>query len=114
MQIELTQRHIALERYHALSMTDAAGAQVEVRTGRVWLTMDGDARDIFLAPGDTHAVERNGLTLISAIQPSVVRVQPPRPRSSAWKRGLARVWEWLQSSGEARARAALRRGIHLT
>ena len=112
MQIGLTQANIALERYHALSMTDAAGALVEVRTGQVWLTMDGDARDIFLAPGDSHAIQRDGLTLISAMEPSVVRVQPPRRRATAWKRGLERVWGWLVSAGEARARASLRRGIH--
>jgi len=114
MQIALTQASITLERYHALSMTDAAGAEVEVRTGQVWLTMDGDARDILLAPGDTHAIQRDGLTLISAIEPSVVRVQHPLPQPSAWSRWLERVWEWLRRAGEARARAALKRGIYLT
>ena len=114
MQIALTQKNIALERNHALSITDAAGAEVEVRNGQVWLTMDGDTRDIFLAPGYTHAIERDGLTLISAIQPSVVRVEPPRPQPSVWNRWLARVWNWLCSAGEARARAALKRGIYLT
>lgn len=112
MQIELTQANIALERYHAMSMTDAVGVQVECRTGQVWLTMDGDARDIFLAPGDAHAIQRNGLTLISAIKPSVVHVQLPRARPAAWKRLLVRVWEWLASAGEARARAYLSRGIY--
>jgi hypothetical protein len=113
MQIALTQNSIALERYHALSMTDAAGVEVECRTGQLWLTQDGDTRDILLAPGDTHAIQRDGLTLISAIKPSVVHVQPARPRPAARRRWLERVWERLVSAGKARARAALRRGIHL-
>lgn len=112
MQIELTQANIALEAHHAMSMMDAIGVQVECRTGQVWLTMDGDSRDIFLAPGDAHSIKRNGLTLISAIEPSLVHVQPPRARPAAWKRWFVRVWDWLASAGEARARAQLKRGTY--
>ena len=112
MQIELTQANIALEAHHALSMTDASGVEVECRTGQVWLTMDGDPRDIFLAPGDAHAIQRDGLTLISAIKPSVVHVQLPQVQPVPWKRWLARAWQWLAGAGEARARAYLRRGIY--
>jgi len=112
MQIELTQANIALEAHHAMSMTDAIGVQVECRTGQVWLTMDGDSRDIFLAPGDAHSIKRNGLTLISAIEPSLVHVQLPRARPAAWKRWFVHAWDWLASAGEARARAQLKRGTY--
>ena len=112
MQIELTQTHIALEARHAMSLMDAVGVQVECRTGQLWLTMDGDSRDIFLAPGDAHSIERKGLTLISAIEPSLVHVQEPRPRPAARKGWIARAWDWLARAGEARAQAYLRRGIY--
>ena len=103
---------LALDAHRALSLKDAAGAEVEVVAGHVWLTMDGDLRDIFLVPGESHSIERRGLTIINAVEPSVVRVEPPRLRPAAWKRFLRSVWDYLVAVGEARARAHLRRGVH--
>jgi DUF2917 family protein len=112
MQIGLRQANIALEARHAMALTDAAGAEVEVLTGQVWLTTDGDSRDIVLQPGNAHAIGRNGLTLINAIEPSLVHVQPPRARPAAWKRWLGNVWDGLVAAGEARVRARIERGIY--
>jgi hypothetical protein len=112
MQVELRQANIALDAHRALSLTDAVGAEVEVVAGHVWLTTDGDLRDIFLAPGEAHSIERPGLTIINAVEPSVVHVQPPQPRPAAWKRWLRNAWDVLVSAGEARARARMRRGIY--
>lgn len=112
MQIELRQANITLGPRHAMALTDAAGAEVECLTGQVWLTMDGDRRDIFLEPGDAHSIERDGLTLVNAIEPSVLHVQPPRAQPAAWKQWLGKAWDVLVSVGEARARARMRRGIY--
>lgn len=112
MQIGLRQANISLEARRALTLTDAAGAEVACLTGQVWLTMDGDRRDIFLEPGDVHSIERGGLTLINAIEASVVHVDLPRARPAAWKRRLASVWDWLVRAGEARVRARIERGIY--
>jgi hypothetical protein len=73
--------------------------------------MEGDRRDIFLVPGESLSIDRRGLTIINAVEPSVVHVEPPQPRP-AWKRVLESVWDYLTAIGEARARAHLRRGIH--
>ena len=112
MQVELRQANIALDAHRALSLKDAAGAEVEVVAGHVWLTMDGDLRDIFLVPGESHSIGRDGLTIINAVEPSLVHVEPPQPRNPAWKRFLRSAWDYLVAVGEARARAHMRRGIH--
>lgn len=112
MNMQLRQANIALDAHRAMSLNDAEGAEVRVLGGHVWLTTDGDARDIFLAPGEVHAIERNGLTLINAIEPSVVHVEPPQPRQAAWRRWLGNLWDVLVSVGEARARARMARGIY--
>jgi hypothetical protein len=112
MMIELTQAKIFLDPRRGISLTDAAGAAVKVLSGRVWLTMDGDRRDIVLPSGDAHTIERNGLTLINAFEPSVVHVQPPQAQPAAWKGWLRKVWDALVSAGEARARARMKRGIY--
>jgi hypothetical protein len=106
------QAKISLDPSRGISLTDAAGAEVEVLTGQVWLTMDGDRRDIVLPSGGVHTIERDGLTLVNAIEPSLVRVQPPQARPAAWKRWLRNAWDVLASAGEARARARMRRGIY--
>jgi 4-oxalocrotonate tautomerase len=112
MQLGLAQANFALEARTLMSLTDAAGAEVAVLKGQVWLTTDGDLRDIFLAPGEVHAIERGGLTLINAVEPSVLHVQPPRPARPWWKRWLMNVWDALAAAGEARARARMKRGIY--
>jgi hypothetical protein len=112
MQMGLSQANIALEARHAMSLTDAVGAEVAVLKGHVWLTTDGDLRDIFLAPGEVHAIGRGGLTLINAVEPSVLHVQAPRPAQPRWKRWLMKAWDALAAAGEARARARIKRGIH--
>jgi Protein of unknown function (DUF2917) len=112
MEMGLAQANIALEARHAMSLTDAVGAQVALLKGHVWLTTDGDVRDIFLAPGEVHSIQRGGLTLINAVEPSVLHVQAPRPAQPRWKRWLMAVWDALAAAGEARARARLKRGIH--
>lgn len=112
MQIGLRQANIALGAHHAMALTDAAGAEVQVLTGQVWLTTDGDIRDVVLQPGDAHAIGRDGLTIINAFEPSVVHVEPPQPRPAWWRRWLTPVWDYLVAVGEARARARMRRGIY--
>lgn len=112
MVIGLTQAKISLDPRYGISLTDAAGVAVEVVCGRVWLTMDGDRRDIVLPSGGVHTIERDGLTLVNAIEPSLVRVQPPQARPAAWKRWARNVWDWLVRVGEARARARIERGIY--
>ena len=113
MQVELRQANIALDAHRVLSLTDAAGAEIEVVAGHVWLTTAGDLRDIFLVPGESHSIERSGLTVINAVEPSVVHVEPPQSRPAAWKRWLRGAWDLLAAVGEARARAHMRRGLGL-
>lgn len=112
MDMDVTHANICLEPRHQMSLTDAAGVEVTCLTGRVWLTMEGDLRDVILSPGDAHAIERDGLTLISASAPSLVHVHLRRTQTAAWKQRLGRVWKWLASAAEARARAQLKRGTY--
>ena len=112
MDMNLKHANICLEPRHQMSLSDAAGVEVTGLTGRVWLTMEGDLRDVILSPGNAHMIERDGLTLISASDPSLVHVRLRRAQPAAWKQRLERVWEWLASAGEARARAHLKRGTY--
>ena len=46
------------------------GQRVECVTGALWVTQDGDPRDIVLEPGDSFAFDQRGDALISALDDS--------------------------------------------
>ena len=80
MKIILNDRALNLERSQTVELLDAADAVAAVTAGCLWVTMDGDQRDIVLRAGDRWTVERNGRTLIHAHVPSTVRLTMPRSR----------------------------------
>jgi Protein of unknown function (DUF2917) len=47
-----------------LRLERAAGTQIEVLTGRIWITEQGCARDSFLVPGRRFRISGNGLVLV--------------------------------------------------
>ena len=44
----------------------ALGRRIECVTGSLWVTQDGDPRDIVLAPGESFTFDQRGDALISA------------------------------------------------
>lgn len=48
----------------------ALGQRVECLSGTLWVTQDGDIRDIVLGAGDAFAFDRPGDALISALDDS--------------------------------------------
>ena len=67
-----------------LALRDAGGSTVTCVSGNVWLTMEGDTRDVVLAPGASFTIERAGLTLLAAQQASVVQVSVNAPARGWW------------------------------
>jgi hypothetical protein len=71
---------------HGLALRDARGRSVQCVSGSVWLTMEGDHRDVVLSPGASFVVDRDGLTLLAAQQPSAVQVSAQNQTKSWWDR----------------------------
>ena len=46
------------------------GRRVELLSGSLWITQDGDLRDVVLAPGEAFAFDRRGDALLSAFADS--------------------------------------------
>ena len=69
---------------HGLTLRDASGRTVTCLSGSVWLTMEGDTRDVMLSPGAAFVVDRDGLTLLAAQQPSTVQVTAQNQPTSWW------------------------------
>ena len=57
----------SLRKGEALHLHHALGQRVEALGGLLWLTMDGDLRDIVLEAGEGFTVDRSTDVLLSAI-----------------------------------------------
>ncbi len=92
---------IALEREGSLRVEPGTRVEITCLTGVLWVTQEGDARDLFLGPGESFKLLPRGVTLVAALEPATVRLldigAEPRIARSRWamlKRGLA-VWSGL-------------------
>lgn len=72
------QASLHLPRGGLIRLTDATGTLVACLSGAVWITIDGDRRDIVLEAGDRFTIDRQGLAVVCAIAgPASVEVHPP-------------------------------------
>lgn len=63
-----------LERNQILRVRDGKGAALRIVAGALWLTQQGDARDIVLEAGDDFVLDRNGLSVLIPLGPGPVRL----------------------------------------
>jgi ferric-dicitrate binding protein FerR (iron transport regulator) len=56
-----------LDAGHFLQVHDGKGVCVDVAQGQVWITQEGDVRDLVLRAGESWRIDRDGLTLIQAL-----------------------------------------------
>jgi hypothetical protein len=61
---------LALGAGEVLTLDDARGTRIRAQAGTVWVTEEADPKDHIVGPGDTRVVERNGRTVIQALQPA--------------------------------------------
>ncbi len=59
-----------LEKGHLRHLHAAAGRRVECLSGSIWITQDGDRRDIVLGAGEAFDFDRRGEALLSAFADS--------------------------------------------
>lgn len=64
----------------ALRIERARGTRLVCRQGTAWVTMDGDGRDIVLAPGASFVVDSDGAVTVGALRPGqCIDVEVVRP-----------------------------------
>jgi hypothetical protein len=61
---------INLETGGALRLRDSIGKAISLCRGKVWITQQGDPRDIFLDVGQSFIFDRPGLALVQAVAAS--------------------------------------------
>jgi hypothetical protein len=60
-----------------LSVRGGAGNAIVCHSGSVWVTQEGDPRDIIVSAGESFALERKGPTLVQALEQSAVSFARP-------------------------------------
>lgn len=66
MNIQLARGNLRLARKDHLTVVDGRGASVRCLFGSVWLTQDGDPRDIVLGAGEAFTFDRDGVAIVYA------------------------------------------------
>lgn len=67
MNTDLRLPAISLHHGHTHQVKDGKGLRVACLTGTLWLTQQDDRRDIVLEAGDVATIERDGLSLLTAL-----------------------------------------------
>jgi|EndMetStandDraft_7_1072992.scaffolds.fasta_scaffold650023_2 hypothetical protein len=88
---------IELQRNQVISLCDAAGLEIRVTRGTLWLTQEDDTRDRVLNAGDHHFVSNAGLTVLSALNGRAVVVATQKKHRVA-RRWLAVLLHWVRPS----------------
>lgn len=78
-----------LERGAMLRLNVASRRVVAVFKGLVWITQEGDPRDVFVASGESFAIDRPGVVLLEAFESTVLTVFDAHTRRAADELALA-------------------------
>lgn len=95
MRICLEGNRLLLGRGQAVGLRNGRGARLQVLQGTLWVTQEGDRRDFFVDRSEKFEIQRDGVTVLHALQTADVRVHEARQwssRWSAWWRARARSW----------------------
>lgn len=76
-----------------LALRDRVGDRIDCRGGSVWITQEGDPRDLVLDAGESVTLDRAGTAIVEALTDAAVAVQRAAP--SALHTGTDAV-RWLR------------------
>lgn len=68
-----------LKRDAFLRIVNGSGRSVVVFRGLLWVTQEGDRRDIFLRGGQSFTIDQPGTTIVEALEDSSLLVLDPEP-----------------------------------
>ena len=106
MNATISTARFVLARGELLKLRGARGARIVNRRGLVWITQDGDRRDIVLTEGESFELDRDTPVIVQAFDCSTVKVSAPAPEDARlpgrgfvdWLRRLARARPHLQTA----------------
>lgn len=94
---------------HPARIKNGRGLRLRVESGSVWITQDGCLNDVYVHAGDSYRIERDGLTLLSAIGGpfALVTLDPSIPLPPTLPQRLWDLWASLYAPRSRPTTAAL-------
>jgi hypothetical protein len=89
MNIRFDHGLVQLQPHRSLDIVDGAGTTVHCLRGSVWITQDGDSRDIVLVAGRSFTLDRAGVAIVHAIDAPTLLVAAPAARAPRAPAALA-------------------------
>jgi hypothetical protein len=86
MNISFERAGLRLDARQMIRLQDPEGTRVQVVSGALWITQDTDRQDHWLEADSALTLDRPGLTLIHAQQPSEIVLIEPTARSGLRRR----------------------------
>jgi hypothetical protein len=74
MRLNLNANVVALAAGQVLTLDDAEGIRILTRSGTVWVTEEGNAKDHIVAAGDTLIVAHPGRTVVQALKAAWISI----------------------------------------
>jgi hypothetical protein len=90
---EMTHTNSALARGRLMSIPDGREKVIYVWRGLVWVTQQGDERDVLLGPGEWFQLDREGTAIVQALERSSLTLTAFRDEPPAGV--LQRFWNSL-------------------
>ena len=83
---------LVLPANQVLALPAGAPARIDCCRGALWITQEGDIRDLVLAPGDSFAASGERAVTVSAFEPA--RLALSGARISVLPARIATRWSW--------------------
>ena len=77
MKINLQSGEYELSENAPIRLNNARGVSIQCTAGTIWITLSGEAGDIFLQAGERWSIKSNGLALIESIGTGCIRLEKP-------------------------------------
>jgi hypothetical protein len=86
MNLSFNRVELHLQAYQVIRLHDPEGARAECLSGTLWITQNGDHRDHLLQSDGVLTLDRPGLALIRAQEPSELALFEPVLLPGFWHR----------------------------
>lgn len=89
MELNPAGETLSLRASQHMHLRGACGWTVRTLAGSVWITQDGDIRDVVLEAGESIVLDRNGLALLSPMNEARISLMRDTGRCTARNRTAA-------------------------
>jgi len=74
MNLQFKRARFELDQGQLLTLDDSLDVTIECAEGALWLTQDGDPRDVTLSAGQSYRIDRTSRVMVFATSPSVFKI----------------------------------------